>query len=192
MQFILTDAYFNIKTQSQILYNDFQNYLTPIIQEVIITTESLPYQIWLDNTVTWLDIHTIHLLVTFGFLVMILINYWGYCNQQKIIDNQQEMINKFTDTESMEVFRLRAQVSKQSDMITKHNKDIERMEKTVQVYRALRHNTAGFFLLKGDPSNREFRYKMKELGSDKRYVSNREYMVKLKHLNKFDGGNITV
>ena len=123
---------------------------------------------------------------------MIFINYLSYCNQQQIIKNQGEMIIQFTNTESIELFRLRSKLSKIEKENSKKNKEIESMKNTVEVYRKLRHNKAGYFLLTGDPSNRTFRNQMRDLGSDKLYIGKRDYMVKLKHLNKFDNKCVTV
>ena len=192
VQTTLHETYTNFKTESQICYDALYRYLSPIVEEAVVNATSLPYELWLNNTTEFLTIYSIHLLVTTSLLVMLLFNYWSYSNQQKIIDNQQKMIDQIKDTELMVSFKLRGKLSAALDEIDRMKKQVEDSNKIVERYRALRHNKAGYFLLRGDPSNREFRQTIKSLGSDKRYVSNREYMVKLKHIGKFDNKNISV
>lgn len=196
-------TYTTLKTNTEFLFNDFINYVTPFVQDAMInfngavektvdTTKSLPYELWVSDTITFLDANLFNILFITSFIIVILFNYVAYCNQQKIITNQKDMINQLADTESMELFKLRSRVTKLEQENEKKTKIIESMKNTVELYRSLRHSKAGFFLLKGDPSSREFRNKMKDLGSDKRYVSNKEYLVKLKHLSKFDNQNVTI
>jgi len=192
LQTILQETFESVKTESQIYLDTWQQYLTPIVEDVVVTTSSLPYELWLNNTTEFLTIYSVHLLVTFSVFMILFINYLSYSNQQMIIDNQRKMIDQIKETESMESFKLNGKLSVSLEKIKKMNKEMNAYKKTVEIYRALRHNKAGYFLLQGDPSSRNFRQEMKSLGDDKRYVNNKEYLVKLKHINKFDNRNISV
>lgn len=185
----LQKTFEQFQTDTLNLYQQAHLYMSPIVVNTTESIQTLPYQVWLDKSFNFVDIYSIHLLIICFSFVMILINY---LSNRKIIKNQKCIILKFTETESIDAFRLRSQVNMLLKEIAKKDKKIKIMENTVELYRSLRHSTVGFFLLRGDPSNREFRNKMKELGQDKRYVNNREYMVKLKHLNKFDKYSVTL
>jgi len=176
IQITLQQTYTTFKNESQVYFNTLQQYLSPIVEEVVAT--SLPYEVWLNNTTEFLIMYFIHLLVILSLLVLLFINYLSYSNQQKIINNQREMIDKLSELRQ-EKLSIALELNKS-------------LAKTIEVYRTLRYNKTGYFLLRGDPSNREFRETMKSLGSDKRYVSNREYMVKLKHIGKFDNKNVSI
>lgn len=191
LQNLLQSTLVIVQAESTTLSTNVKEYFTPMVNEVIITTEFLPYQNWLNNSVNFLDIYSIHLLFMISFSIMIFVHYVNYCNQQKIIENQQDMIVKFTNTESMKIFKLQAKLTLMMEENQDQEKEIESMKNTVKVYRALRLNKAGYFLLKGDPSSRTFRMEMRDLG-DTRYIGGKEYMVKLKHLKKFDNQNVTV
>ena len=59
----------------------------------------------------------------------------------------------------------------------------------VEMYRKFRQNKAGYFILKGDNSSREFRGEMKDIGGE--YLSGGRYIVKMDHINKFDKNNLS-
>lgn len=80
------------------------------------------------------------------------------------------------------------------DTNRKQEEEINTLKKVINTYRKLRITRnglgGGFFILKGKPSDRNFRALIRELNG--RYLGNSEYLLKLKYFNKFERSKIIV
>lgn len=142
---------------------------------------------------TFLETYMIHLLVVSGFLLLLCL----LIHQKRINSNMNRLLKKMEETESIDVFKMKSKLLRLEkenttliDNIIILKDNIEKYENIVDIYRKLRLNKVGYFILRGDNSDRTFRKRMRDIRAE--YLAGGRYLVKLEYLNRFDNESVVL